>query len=151
MWESLIFGLPVIVFGSTPAIASRVVIELSWLVQHFVTPESIRDIPLTDQRFSALGKKPKGIIDVSNLIVFVKVGFPRTVFWFPFGGRVNSREKPIGILRNTERLGRAVRIAFQRMAESDPNGFAKGEINVETEMSVKEFARRYCVTKNKPC
>jgi hypothetical protein len=139
VWISLVLGNPVVVCGATPAIASRVVLELAWLVQCFATPELIPYIPVTDPRFPDLVKKPRGIVGVSNPIAcalltpgsaVVRVGFPRTAFRFPFSGKVNSRSRLIGIIRNTERLTDAVRAALCSMAEKDPNGFAKGEVRV---------------------
>jgi hypothetical protein len=71
---------------------------------------------------------------------------------------VNSREKLIKILRNTEKLAGAVRIALQTMAKRDPDGFAKGEASisvlgraiaengVETDMSAREFAAKLAGT-----
>jgi hypothetical protein len=163
VWMSLVLGTPVVVCGATPAITSRVVLELAWLVQRFATPELIPYIPVTDPRFADLVKKPRGIVGVSNPVAcallapgsaVVRVGFPRTSFRFPFTGRANSRSKLIGILRNTERLADAVRVALPAMAEKDPNGFARGEVRiavlvraiietgVETAMATAEFAAR---------
>jgi hypothetical protein len=165
VWESLIFGAPVIVYGATPAIASRVVLELAWLVQPFSMPELFPYIPVSDLRFSEIVKRPRGIIGVSNPIAWallapgrtgVQVGFPRASFRLPFTGKVNSRERLVGIVRNTERLARAVLAALRSMAEKNPTGFAKGEVSlavlmrslvemgVEMAMGAVDFATKLC-------
>jgi hypothetical protein len=89
VWEFMVLGRPVIVLGSTPEVASRVVLEFSWLVRSFVCPDLIPYISVSDPRFPALIRDPRGIIGVSNPIassllpsgsVVVRVGFPAREF-----------------------------------------------------------------------
>jgi hypothetical protein len=152
VWEYLILGKPVIVFGSTPEIASRAVLELSWLVRRFTSPPLIPYISVSDPRFPLLVKEPEGIIGVSNPIapslmskesVLVRVGFPERGFRFPFTGVKNSRERFYGLLRNTEALALAVGDAME------VNGIGPKMIGrklalrrVETEGGIGDFAVR---------
>jgi hypothetical protein len=155
VWEHLILGRPVIVFGSTPAVASRAVLELSWLVQNFASPRLIPYISVSDPRFPALVKAPEGIIGVSNPIApslmppdvaVMRVGFPGPAFSWPFIRRSNSRDGFYRLLRNTEALSLAVgdAVTARRGEAVSPTELAKrlSERGVETAAGIGDFAAR---------
>jgi hypothetical protein len=117
VWAHLVLGRPVVVFGSTPEIASRAVLELVWLVHEFSVVTMIPYICVSDPRFPELAREPVGVVGVSNPIapslfapnaVLVRVGFPGRTFRWPFIGAGNSREEFDRLRRNTEALASAI-------------------------------------------
>jgi hypothetical protein len=155
VWEHLILGRPVIILGSTPAVASRAVLELSWLVQNFSAPRLIPYISVSDSRFPALVKAPEGIIGVSNPIApslmpaevaLMRVGFPARTFSWPFMARSNSTDGFYRLLRNTEALSLAVGDAVGPGGAGAvrPRELAKrlAERGVETAAGLGDFAAR---------
>jgi hypothetical protein len=86
IWEMLMVGNPILVYGATPTVTSLAVFAIaSLVVLDRVSYRIIPFISITDPRFADLMEHPTGIVGVSNPIVLRMASSFSCVFTVGFG------------------------------------------------------------------
>jgi hypothetical protein len=158
LWESLILNEPVIVFGSTPSVASRVVRLLAAVLVPFSASSVSPYVPITHPQFRRIAKNPIGIIGVTNPIALsfiekpvklLKVGFCRA--------SPNSRtiQKCLSLMKMSRDLAAAVHDSLTDMEKSEPVSLLQKQMNItfliqrmtingiSTSMPLRDFAMKF--------
>jgi hypothetical protein len=133
LWESLVLNEPVLVFASTPSVASRTVRSLAALLYPLSPSHVLPYLPLTHPRFPELAENPVGIIGTSNPMVIERMKKPVRLLKL---GNLTSRgsgdsiPRCAKVIKNSRKLAVSIWESLDCMSRLEQDSLLENQMNV---------------------